>query len=71
MKITYKIRRLLSLVILLLGLPLYAVMVVTGMNFLKNLPLLVELFLYVFFGVVWVFPLKALFRGIGQSEPKE
>ncbi len=67
MKVNYKIRRRLSLVILLLGIPAYAVIVVTLMNFLESLPLLIELFLYVFFGVVWVFPLKFIFRGIRQK----
>lgn len=69
MKMTYRTKRLLALLILLLGLPLYAVLVISGMAFLVNLPTFVELFLYVFFGVVWVIPLKVIFRGIGQSNP--
>lgn len=69
MKINYKTRRFLSLIILLIGLPLYAVAVVTGMAFLIKLPMVIELFIYIFFGVVWVFPVKFIFRGIGQSDP--
>ena len=71
MKITYKTRRVLSLLILLIGLPLYAVCVVTGMTVLINLPKFIEFIIYLFFGVVWVFPLKFIFRGVGQSEPEE
>ena len=71
MKINYKTRRFLSLVILLVGLPLYAAAVVTGLAFLIKLPMVIELFIYIFFGVVWVFPLKFVFRGIGQSDPDD
>ena len=66
----YKTRRILSLLILIVGLPMYAVLVVTCMAFFVALPSLIELILYIFFGIVWVFPLKSIFRGIGQSDPK-
>ncbi|PQM58921.1 MAG: DUF2842 domain-containing protein [Rhodobacteraceae bacterium] len=71
MKINYKTRRFLSLIILLVGLPLYAAAVVTGLAFLIKLPMVIELFIYIFFGVVWVFPVKFIFRGIGQSDPDD
>ncbi len=71
MKIKYKTRRVLSLLILLIGLPFYVVFVVTGMTVLVNLPKFIELFIYLFFGIVWVFPLKFVFQGVGQSDPKE
>ena len=68
-KLNYKTRRILSLLILLVGLPVYAVVVVTVMSFLVDLPIVVELLVYIFFGVVWAFPTKFIFRGIGQSDP--
>ena len=68
-KVSYKIRRILSLLILLVGLPLYAGLVVTLMSFLGELPPIVELLIYIFFGVAWAFPTKFIFRGIGQSDP--
>ena len=71
MEIKYKTRRVLSLLILLIGLPLYAVCVVTGMTLLVDLPKIIELIIYLFFGVVWVFPLKFVFRGVGQADPKK
>ena len=67
----YKTKRKLSLLILLVGLPLYSVLVVTVMAFLVNLPTFLELFIYVFWGIIWVFPLKVVFRGVGQSDPNE
>ena len=66
----YRRRRLLSLFILLVGLPAYAVLAVSGMAFFVNLPVLFELVIYVFLGIVWVFPLKFIFRGVGQSDPE-
>ena len=68
-KLNYRTRRILSLLILLVGLPVYAVFVVTVMSFLTDLPVLVELLIYIFFGVAWAFPTKFIFRGIGQSDP--
>ena len=67
-KLNYKTRRILSLLILLVGLPIYAVFVVTVMSFLVDLPILVEVLVYIFFGVAWAFPTKFIFRGIGQSD---
>ena len=67
-KLNYKTRRILSLLILLVGLPIYAVFVVTVMSILVDLPIVVELFVYIFFGVAWAFPTKFIFRGIGQSD---
>ena len=71
MEIKYKTRRVLSLLILLIGLPIYVICVVTGMTLLVDLPKILELIIYLFFGVVWVFPLKFVFRGVGQADPKE
>ena len=67
-KLHYKTRRILSLLILLVGLPVYAVFVVTVMSLLVDLPVIIELLVYIFFGVAWAFPTKFIFRGIGQSD---
>jgi len=71
MEIKYKTRRVLSLLILLIGLPIYVICVVTGMTLLVDLPKILELIIYLLFGVIWVFPLKFVFRGVGQADPKE
>jgi len=67
----YKARKRWSLVILLVGLPVYIVAVVTVLNLLGHPPFLVELLVYVVLGVAWVLPFKAVFRGVGQADPDE
>ena len=70
MALSYKARRRWSLLILVVGLPIYVVVAVTIMNSIASLPKLVELFIYVFLGVAWAFPLKFVFKGIGQADPQ-
>ena len=69
MKIRYRTRRLLSLLILLVGLPIYIGVVVLVISKFDRLPMFVELILYVLLGVVWAFPLKFIFMGVGQKDP--
>ena len=70
MALSYKARRRWSLLILVIGLPIYVVVAVTIMNSISGLPKLVELFIYIFLGVAWAFPLKFVFKGIGQADPQ-
>ncbi|MFC6688574.1 DUF2842 domain-containing protein [Jhaorihella thermophila] len=69
MALSYKARRRWSLVILLIGLPIYIVAAVTVVNWLDRPPLLVELLIYVGLGVLWALPFKFVFRGVGQADP--
>ncbi len=69
MALTYKARRRWSLVILLVGLPVYIVAAVTIMNWLDRPPLWLELVIYVALGIVWALPFKMVFRGVGQDDP--
>ncbi len=69
MALSYKARRRWSLVILLVGLPVYIVSVVTVLNLLGRPGFLVELCVYVGLGIIWALPFKAVFRGIGQEDP--
>lgn len=69
MALSYKARRRWSLVILLIGLPLYIVAAVTVVNWLDRPPLLVELLVYVVLGVAWALPFKSVFRGVGKADP--
>ena len=66
-----KARKRWSLVILLVGLPVYIVAVVTVLNWLGHPPFLVELVVYVVLGVVWILPFKSVFRGVGQADPEQ
>jgi branched-subunit amino acid transport protein len=69
MALSYKARRRWSLVILLVGLPIYIMVAVTVMNMLDRPPIWVEFLVYVALGVVWALPFKAVFTGIGQPDP--
>ena len=73
MALGYKTRRRLSLLILLVGLPLYivaAVNLVDWLNTWRGRPSVpVEFLVYVGLGVLWLLPLRAVFRGIGQADP--
>ena len=64
----YKSRRRLSLFFLLLGLPLYIALVITGLSFFPRQSVFIEFIIYVILGVVWAFPLKYIFKGIGQFD---
>lgn len=67
--LSYRARRRWSLVILLIGLPLYVVACVTVISWFERPPIWVELLIYVTLGVVWAIPFKFVFRGIGQADP--
>lgn len=69
MALRYKTRKRLSLLILIVGLPLYIVVAVNVVALFERPSVLVELLVYVGLGVLWAFPLKAVFKGIGQADP--
>ena len=68
MALSYKARRRWSLIILVIGLPVYAVLVVNLVAILPALPKALEFIMYVILGIAWVFPLKFVFQGIGQAD---
>ena len=69
MVLSYKSRRRWSLVILLIGLPLYIMAAITVVNMLERPSILVELLVYVVLGFLWMIPFRFVFRGIGQPDP--
>ena len=68
---SYKARRRWSLVILLIGLPLYVVVAVGVIGLFDRPPIWLELLIYVSLGVLWALPFKFIFRGIGQADPDQ
>ncbi|MCV6591735.1 MAG: DUF2842 domain-containing protein [Silicimonas sp.] len=70
MALSYKARRRWSLVILLIGMPLYIVAAVTLVNWLDRPHFLLELAIYVGLGIVWILPFKRVFRGVGKADPE-
>ncbi|WP_417262159.1 DUF2842 domain-containing protein [Celeribacter sp.] len=69
MALSYKARRRLALLVLVLGLPGYIVLAVSLVNLFERPSIWVEFGIYVGLGVLWAFPLKAVFKGIGQADP--
>ena len=69
MALSYKARRRWSLVILLVGLPLYIVAAVTVVGWLDRPSILVELLVYIVLGVLWALPFKFVFKGVGKEDP--
>ena len=69
MALGYKTRRRLSLLVLLVGLPLYIVVAVTVVNWLDRPPIWMELLVYVGLGFLWMMPLRSVFLGVGQADP--
>lgn len=70
MALSYKARRRWSLILLLVGLPLYIVVAVTLVGLLPRPSFLLELLIYLGLGVVWALPFKFIFKGIGQADPE-
>lgn len=69
MALSYKARRRLSLVLLLVWLPMFIVAAVTIMNWIERPHILVELLIYVVLGVIWALPFKFVFKGVGKEDP--
>lgn len=66
---SYKLRKFLCAVVLLIGLPLYIVAALYLVSLFERPSMAVELAVYVILGVLWALPLRALFRGIGRPDP--
>ena len=71
MALSYKARRWWSLVILLVGLPIYVVASISLLSLFERLSFLLELFIYVALGILWALPFKYVFRGVGQKDPDQ
>lgn len=69
MALSYKARRRWSLIILLIGLPLYIVVAVNVVALFERPGLLVELAIYIVLGVLWAVPFKFIFKGVGKEDP--
>ena len=68
-ELSYKARRRWSLVILLVGMPLYIVAAVNVVALFERPSILLELAIYVGLGILWILPFKFVFRGVGKDDP--
>lgn len=69
MALSYKTRKRLSLLVLLVGMPLYVVAAVTVVDLFDRPPFWLELLVYVGLGVLWIVPLRPIFLGVAQADP--
>ncbi len=69
MALSYKARRRVALLILLVALPVYVVVATTFVSLIDRPSVLLELAIYLGLGVLWVLPLRSVFLGIGQPDP--
>ena len=69
MALSYKSRKRLSLLILLVGLPVYIGAALYMVSLFERPSLWVEFGVYVGLGILWALPFRAVFRGVGQPDP--
>jgi len=69
MALSYKARRRWSLIVLLVGLPVYVIVALNVVALFDRPPLWLEIVIYVALGLLWILPFKNLFKGIGQADP--
>ena len=62
---------LVAIFILLVGVPAYIVAAVTVVGLFDRPPFWLEIVVYIGLGLVWALPFKAVFKGIGQSDPAD
>jgi hypothetical protein len=69
MALSYKAKKWLSLLILVVGLPVYIVAAVSVVALLERRSFLAELAIYIGLGMIWILPFRSVFRGVGQEDP--
>lgn len=69
MTLSHKARKRLAILVLLVAMPAWVVASVTVVGWFERPPILLELAVYVGLGILWVLPLKRLFRGVAQPDP--
>ncbi|MEM8978818.1 MAG: DUF2842 domain-containing protein [Pseudomonadota bacterium] len=73
MALSYKARKRWALFVLILGIPFYIVVAITGVDLMRDWfgrpAILLEFLLFLVLGIAWAFPLKTIFKGIGQADP--
>ena len=67
-RLSIKLKKRLSLLILLVGLPIYIILSITVLNLLHRPPIIVELGIYLILGILWALPFKYIFRGVGKDQ---
>jgi hypothetical protein len=55
----------------LVGLPIYIIFAINLVALFERPSILVELLIYLGLGIIWAFPFKFIFKGIGQADPDQ
>ncbi|HLS18964.1 MAG TPA: DUF2842 domain-containing protein [Paracoccaceae bacterium] len=66
---SYRTRKLLCILVLVIGLPVYIALALVIIGWFDRPSFLMELAIYAALGVLWALPLRALFRGMGRAGP--
>lgn len=69
MALSYKARRRLSMLALVVGLPAYIVAAITVVSLFDQPPFWLAPIVYAVLGVAWAFALKPIFKGVGKADP--
>ena len=67
--LSYKARRIWSIIVLVVGLPLYIIVAVNVVEMFERPSFLVELLIFVVLGIIWMLPLRSVFLGVGRADP--
>jgi len=70
MALKHKTRKRLSVLILLVGLPVYLVVALNIAAAVGRPSAFAELLLYIVLGTVWILPLRFIFLGVGKEDPE-
>ncbi|TYB80964.1 DUF2842 domain-containing protein [Maritimibacter fusiformis] len=68
MALSLKARKRLSILVLLVGLPIYIILAVGIVAMFDRPPMWLELGLYIVLGFLWMLPLRKLFLGVARAE---
>ena len=69
MALSYRTRRRLSTLVLIVLLPVYIGFAWWLVSLFERPPILLELLIYLALGVAWALPLRRVFLGVGQADP--
>ena len=73
MALSHKAKKRWSLVILLVGMPVYVIVTMNILTYFweepNRPPILVELLAYLVLGLLWILPFRKVFLGVGQADP--
>ena len=67
--LSYKARRIWSIIVLVVGLPIYIIVAVNVVEMFERPSFLVELLIFVVLGIIWMLPLRFVFLGVGRADP--